>query len=238
MLRTDLFLFESIYSSDIFRRKIGDAGKRVRVVHNGVARAEFEQVPLAPDATDLMFIGELRPVKGIDVLIDAIARLHGEGRNVTATLVGDGPDRAMLVARAERLGLAQAVRFMPAMPVRQAQALGRVMVLPSRAESLPYVVLEAAASAKPLIATNVGGIPEIYGPLTNTLILAEDPVALARAIAKSLDDPAAAADVAQRLSARVAASFSLDAMVDSVMAGYREALAGLVPASMAFRAAR
>ena len=229
MRRTDLFLFESTYSSDIFRHKIGDPGPRLRVVHNGVSRAEFEPVALAADATDLMFIGELRPVKGVDVLIDAIARLRDEGRNVTATLVGDGPDRGSLLAQTERLGLAQAVRFMPAMPVRNAQALGRVMVMPSRAESLPYVVLEAAASAKPLIATKVGGIPEIYGPLTNTLIPAEDVAALARAIAASLDYPAAAADVAQKLSARVATSFSLDAMVDHVMAGYREALAGLVP---------
>jgi glycosyltransferase involved in cell wall biosynthesis len=231
MLRTDLFLFESIYSSEVFRRKIGDAGERVRIVHNGVARAEFEPITLQPDATDLMFIGELRPVKGIDVLIDAIARLHSSGRNVTATLVGDGPDRAALVAQTERLGLTQAIRFMPAMPARKAQALGRIMAVPSRAESLPYVVLEAAASAKPMIATLVGGIPEIYGPLTNTLIPPQDPVALASAIASSLDDPAAAADIAQKISARVAASFSCDAMVDGVMAGYQAALARIVPAS-------
>jgi glycosyltransferase involved in cell wall biosynthesis len=231
MLRTDLFLFESIYSSDIFRLKIGEPGERGRVVHNGVAREEFEPVTLQPDATDLIFIGEFRPVKGIDVLIDAIARLRGAGRPVTATLVGDGPERAPLMAQAERLGLTQSLRFMPAMPARKAQALGRIMVVPSRAESLPYVVLEAAASAKPLIATRVGGIPEIYGPLTNTLIPPEDAVALAAAIAKSLDDPAAAADIAVKISARVAASFSRDAMVDDVMAGYQAALARIVPAS-------
>jgi glycosyltransferase involved in cell wall biosynthesis len=229
MLRTDLFLFESAYSSEVFRRKIGDPGERVRIVHNGVARNEFEPVTLTPDATDVIFIGELRPVKGIDVLIDAIARLHRAGRNVTATLVGDGPDRLALVAQVERLGLAPAVRFMPAMPARKAQALGRIMVVPSRAESLPYVVLEAAASAKPLIATQVGGIPEIYGPLTNTLIPPQDADALAAAIAWSLDNPAAAADIAQKISARVAASFSCDAMVDGVMAGYQAALSRIVP---------
>jgi glycosyltransferase involved in cell wall biosynthesis len=231
MLRTDLFLFESIYSSDIFRQKIGDPADRVRIVHNGVAPAEFEPVTLAPGATDLIFIGELRPVKGVDSLIDAIAQLHASGRMVTATLVGDGPDHAALVAQVERLGLAQAIRFMPAMPARQAQALGRVMVMPSRAESLPYVVLEAAASAKPLIATKVGGIPEIYGPLTNTLIPAQAPPALAAAIAGCLDNPAAAADLARQLSARVASSFSLAAMVDGVMAGYQAALSRIAPAN-------
>jgi glycosyltransferase involved in cell wall biosynthesis len=227
MMRTDLFLFESIYSSEIFCRKIADPGERTRVVHNGVSCEEFEPVTLQPDATDLVFIGEFRPVKGIDVLIEAIAQLHRAGLLVTATLVGDGAERSSLIAQAEGLGLTQAIRFLPAMPARKAQALGRVMVVPSRAESLPYVVLEAAASAKPLIATRVGGIPEIYGPLTNTLIPPEDAPALAAAIAASLKDLEAAAAVARQISARVAASFTTDAMVDGVLAGYKAALSGL-----------
>jgi glycosyltransferase involved in cell wall biosynthesis len=227
MPRTDLFLFESNYSADIFRRKIGDPRDRLRVVHNGVAREECEPVALAPNPTDLIFMGELRMLKGVDILIDAIAYLRDAGRAVTATMVGDGPDRLALIAQAERLGLSQAVVFVPAMPARQALALGRVMMMPSRAESLPYVVLEAAASAKPLIASRVGGIPEIYGPLTNTLVPPGDPIALAAAIAASLDGPPTAADIAQKLSARVAASFSLDAMVDGVMAGYQAGLARL-----------
>ncbi|MEP7030519.1 MAG: glycosyltransferase family 4 protein [Pseudolabrys sp.] len=226
MMRTDLFLFESAYSSDIFARKVGDPAARMRVVHNGVGREEFEPVPTKPNATDLIFIGLFRPVKGIDVLVDAIAQLHAQGRPVTATLVGDGAERQSLLAQTERLGLTKAIRFMPAMPARDAQALGRVMVVPSRAESLPYVVLEAAASSKPLISTKVGGIPEIYGPLTNTLVPPEDAGALAVAIAASLDDPAAAAKVAQQISTRVAASFSRDAMVDGVLAGYRAAIDG------------
>lgn len=227
MLRTDLFLFESIYSSEIFRRNIGDPGDRLRVVWNGVSPEEFAPVALQPDATDLMFIGEFRPVKGIDVLIDAIGQLHRAGRPVTATLVGGGPEQPALMAQAERLGLTQAIRFMPAMPARKAQALGRLMVVSSRQESLPYVVLEAAASAKPLIATRVGGIPEIYGPLTNTLLPPGDANAMAAAIAASLDNPQAAAEIAQKISARVAASFSLGAMVDGVLAGYGEALAAI-----------
>ena len=72
--------------------------------------------------------------------------------------------------------------------------------------------------------TRVGGIPEIYGPLTNTLIPPDDAAALASAIASSLDDPMAAAKIAQQISARVAALFSRDTMVDGVLAGYRAAL--------------
>ncbi len=209
MRRTDLLLFESIYSSEEFRHKIGDPGDRQRIVWNGVSQEEFEPVSPATDATDLVFIGELRTLKGVDVMIEAIAELKRGGRTVTATIVGSGPDGASLNAQAARLGVAEAIRSMPAMPARQAQALGRIMVVPSRAESLPYVVLEAAAAAKPLIASRVGGIPEIYGPLSDLLVPPDDPTALAKAIARWLDDPAAAADAAQKISSRVAESFRL-----------------------------
>ena len=225
MLRTDLFLFESAYSAEVFRRKIGDPGDRLRVVLNGVSPDEFEPVALAPDATDLIYIGELRDIKGVDILVDAIGLLHKQGRAVTATLVGHGPDGDKLKAQAERLGVGKAVRILPAMPARQAQALGRIMVMCSRAESLPYVVLEAAASTKPLIATKVGGIPEIYGPLTNTLVPPENAQALAAAVARSLDNPAETAANAQTISKRVATSFSLDTMVDGVLAGYQAGFA-------------
>jgi glycosyltransferase involved in cell wall biosynthesis len=224
MLRGDLFLFESGYSEAIFRRKIGNPRGLVRIVHNGVSRGEFEPIATKPDATDLVFMGELRPVKGIDVLIDAIALLHRNGRAVTATLVGSGPDRDARVAQVERLGLSADIRFEPAMPGHKALTLGRIMVVPSRAESLPYVVLETAAGGKPLITTRVGGIPEIYGPMSDQLVPPEDAPALAQAIADALDDPTATAETARLLRAQVATSFSVETMVDGVLAGYQAAL--------------
>ena len=132
LLRRALYLFESAYSGRLFREKIGKPNGLVRVIHNGVSNTEFAPVGLAADATDLIFIGELRPVKGIDILIDAIAQLHEAGRPVTATLVGSGPDAGALMAQVSRLSLQHAVRFMPAMPAREALALGRIMVVPSR----------------------------------------------------------------------------------------------------------
>ena len=227
MLRGDLFLFESAYSAAIFRKKIGTPRGLVRVVHNGVSRAEFDPIVTKPDATDLVFMGELRPVKGIDVLLDAIARLRDAGRPVTATLVGDGPDRDALQTQAANLGLEGTVQFRPAMPARVALTLGRIMVVPSRAESLPYVVLEAAAGSKPLITTAVGGIPEIYGPLSSTLLPPLDPAALAQAIAQALDHPDAMADITRKLRQRVQASFSVDTLVDGVIAAYETALESL-----------
>jgi glycosyltransferase involved in cell wall biosynthesis len=230
MLRSDLFLFESAYSANMFRNKIGSPRGLVRVVHNGVSRAEFAPVPTTTDATDLVFLGELRMLKGIDVLIDAIAQLRGQGKTVTATLVGDGPDREVFHAQVARLGLATAVRFMPAMPARAAFALGRIMMAPSRQESLPYVVLETAAAGKPLITTQVGGIPEIYGPLSNTLVPAGNSTALARAIAQALDHPDVTVDIARKLVERVQASFSVESMVDGVLSAYQAALEALAKA--------
>jgi glycosyltransferase involved in cell wall biosynthesis len=224
MPRGDLFLFESAFSADMFHRKIGTPKGLVRIVHNGVSRGEFAPVVTAPDATDLVFLGELRHLKGIHVLIDAIAQLHRDGRNVTATLVGDGPDRAGLQAHVERSGLNAAVRFQPAMPARQAMTLGKVMVAPSRFESLPYVVLEAAAAGKPLITTQVGGIPEIYGPLSNTLVPPSDAAALAGAISQGLDRPEAMMELTQKLRDRVQASFSVESMVDGVLTAYQTGL--------------
>ncbi len=225
MPRGELFLFESAYSAEVFRSKIGSPAGIVRMVHNGVGKAEFEPVTVAGDATDIVFMGELRELKGIDVLIEAIGLLHRDGRAVTATLVGDGPLAAALREQVARLGIFNAVRFRQAMPARMAFGLGRIMVVPSRAESLPYVVLEAAAAGRPLIATRVGGIAEIYGPLSDALVPAASPQALAQAIARALGDPTAADEAAQKLRARVAEAFSLDAMVEGVLSAYQRALA-------------
>jgi glycosyltransferase involved in cell wall biosynthesis len=223
MQRTDLFLFESHYGRTAFESKVGKPGSLVRVVHNGVAREEF--APIAPDSqqTDVVFIGELRSLKGVDVLFEALAILSAAGKSVTASIVGNGPDRGAFEELTRARGVS--ARFLGAMPARTAFALGRLLVVPSRAESLPYIVLEAAAAAVPMVATAVGGIPEIYGPDAFVLIPIGDPKALAGAIEAALAAPAATAALALRLQGRVRDVFSVDAMIDAVLAAYREALA-------------
>ena len=224
MRRGDLFLFESAYSSNVFRANVGIPKGIVQVVHNGIGEADFGPVEPAADATDLIFVGEIRQLKGIDILIDAIAWLHRAGRRVSATVVGYGPDEAELRARTARLGLTEYVRFLAAMPARRAFSLGRLLLVPSRSESLPYIVLEAAAAGIPVIATRVGGIPEIFGPQSDRLVPPEDAAALAAAIAAALDDPQATQDAAKILQQRVRERFSMDAMVDRVLDSYRQAL--------------
>ncbi len=202
--RTDALLFESAFIGSRYRDMVGAPRHLARVVHNGIDEHEFEPVLPDPDAADFVYVGELRAAKGIDVLLKALdATGRALGRPLTAVLVGSGPDREVLERLAAELGLGDRVRFPGPMPARRAFALGRTLVVPSRAESLPYVVLEAAAARVPLISTDVGGIPEIFGRHRGRLIPSDDVArlggAMAAALAASPERRARdAADLAQR----------------------------------------
>jgi glycosyltransferase involved in cell wall biosynthesis len=223
--RTDLLLFESAYAADHFRSHVGPSRALLRIVRNGLGEAEFDTIAARPDATDSVYVGELGSVKAIDVLIEAIAALKRSGRQVSATIVGEGSERANLEALTGRLGVAEQVRFVGYRPAREAFAMGRVLVFPSRAESLPYVMLEAVAAAVPVIATNVGGIPEIFGPHAGHLVPPDDVEALAGAIRAALDDPAQNKRIVQAVRERVRSEFSITAMVENGLAAYRETIA-------------
>jgi glycosyltransferase involved in cell wall biosynthesis len=222
--RTDLFLFESEYARELYCSRIGTPSAMVRVVHNGVADSEFAEVAPGRSATDLLYIGELRSIKGVAVLLDAIAELRASDLTLAATIVGDGPDRETLLARARERGVSDLVQFRTPMPAREAFALGKVLVVPSYGESLPYVVLEAGAAAKPLVATNVGGIPEIFGPQAGRLVQPGDRVALARALADAVNNPETMRASALAVQARIRDVFSIKTMVDDGLTAYAEAL--------------
>jgi glycosyltransferase involved in cell wall biosynthesis len=145
------------YERDRFDRMIGINGSSHIVVHNGLWEDEFIPATADPDATDFLFIGEMRDYKGVDILLDAIARIKG----ATLTLVGDGPSIDDYKSQAEKLGIAKQTYFLGRLSMTEAVKRGRIMVLPSRFESFPYVVLETAAASLPLITTDVGGIAEV-----------------------------------------------------------------------------
>jgi glycosyltransferase involved in cell wall biosynthesis len=222
---TDLFLFESAFARDTYQRTIGTPKGLVRCVFNGVTASEFDPVVKAEDASDLIYVGEFRHIKGADLLIDAVARLRAEGRPVTLTLAGDGEESASVKAQVERLGLGEAVRFIGHVKARFGFSKGSLLVVPSRGDSMPYVVIEAAAAGIPMIAANVGGIPEIFGPHGDALFAPSNSAAMAAAIEAALKDPAAAKERAKSLRERIFMHFSQNAMVDGVLAGYREAFA-------------
>lgn len=221
--RTDLLLFESRYGRDTFFAKIGRPRGTTCVVHNGLRAEEFAPVSPQPGATDLLFVGELRLLKGVDVLIGALGELRRAGKVARLTIVGEGPDRGAFQAQCAALDLGGHVRFTGAMPARQAFALGRILIVPSRAESLPYIVLEAVAAGLPVITTSVGGIPEIFGGAED-LVPAGDVTALASAIRQALDDPARLVSRAASLHERVRTEFSAESMAAQVLAAYALAL--------------
>jgi glycosyltransferase involved in cell wall biosynthesis len=225
MNRTDLFLFESAFARNTYQRIVGKPVGHVKCVFNGVTAGEFDPVTLADDATDIAYVGEFRHIKGADLLIDAVARLRANGRPVTLTLAGDGEETATLKTQIERLDLGDAVRFIGHVKARYGFSKGRLLVVPSRGDSMPYVVIEAAAAGVPMVAANVGGIPEIFDSYTNALFAPGIVGAMADAIEAALDDPAAADAAAKSLRERIFQHFSQKAMVDGVMAGYRETFA-------------
>ncbi|MBZ9862791.1 glycosyltransferase family 4 protein [Mesorhizobium sp. CA12] len=168
---TDCLLFVSDYERNTYRRKVGEPPIPNTLVYNGLRATEFEPVTAAANAADFLYIGMMRDLKGPDIFIDALAMAGDElGRPLSAVMVGDGDDLPRYHAQVERLGLKSHVRFLPPMPARQAFALAELIVVPSRAEAMPYIVLEALAAGMPMIATAVGGIPEIFGEDSPALI--------------------------------------------------------------------
>ncbi|WP_374545166.1 glycosyltransferase family 4 protein [Rhodoblastus sp.] len=225
--RTDLLLFESDYIARKYLDVVGAGDALWRVAKNGLRPEEFAPVATGPDAAEFLYVGELSSFKGVDTLIEALALLHaGGGAAPRLVVVGAGCEYDKLAALVERRGLNRHVAFYGALPAREAFALGGILVAPSRAESLPYIVLEAIAADKTVIATDVGGVGEIFGPLRDKLIPRDDPQALARAMAGALRrDPTEAAEERAALSRHVASHFSVDAMTDAVLAAYAQALA-------------
>jgi glycosyltransferase involved in cell wall biosynthesis len=223
---TDAYVFESAYAQRAFHQQIGVPACRESVIHNGLDPAEFAPLTPDPDARDFVFIGEFRPVKGITPLLDALEGLAtADGRPATLAMAGGGPLFDATRTRIENSALAGRVDFLGVRPAREALRRGRCLVVPSLAESLPYVILEGAAAGLPVIATNVGGIAEIFGPTAGSLVAPASVPALARAMQSVLNDPAAAAqETAQRLD-YIRPRFSLSHMTDQIEALYRELLA-------------
>jgi glycosyltransferase involved in cell wall biosynthesis len=222
---TDAIVFESAYAQRAFGQQVAIPRCPTPVIHNGVAPAEFEAITPGADAADFVFIGEFRQVKGIGFLLEALVTLRRpDGRPATLVMAGDGPDRAAVEAQIAALGLHSRVVLLGAQPARPTLARGRCLVVSSLAESLPFVILEAAAAGRPVIATNVGGIGEIFGPTADSLVPAADSGALGAAMQAVHDDPAAAeAEAAARL-AFIAPRFSIAHMVDQIEGLYRRVL--------------
>ncbi|MGV3724852.1 MAG: glycosyltransferase family 4 protein [Actinomycetota bacterium] len=188
--------------SGALRDKVADLGvpaSRIRVQHNGVDGDRFQirnraearnRLGLSPDRRLICFVGNLVPEKGVDVLIEALARLRDSGDDVTdLALVGAGGAQEALRQQAQSLRLEQRVQFCGRRSHEEIPAwltASDLFCLPSRREGCPNVVLEALASGRPVVASRVGGLPELVNPSNGLLAPADDSRALADALQAAL----------------------------------------------------
>ncbi len=160
----DHLLFVSEYEQRTYAAKVHPPKVAHSVIYNGLRDAEFEPRAISAGAADFLFIGMMRDLKGPDIFIDALSMASvATGKPLTAIMAGAGDDLEKYKLQAGALGMRDQVSFHPPMPARQAFNLAHCIVVPSRAEAMPYIVLEALAAGTPMIASAVGGIPEIFG---------------------------------------------------------------------------
>ena len=138
----------------------------------------------------VLYVGRLDVRKGLIELVEAAAQLRASRPAMRVDLLGDGPDRPAIEAAIARSGLDAIVRIRPAVRthgVAQWMAASNLVTLPSYKEGCPNVVIEALASGRPVVATDVGGIPELMGEASGELVPSHDATALAGALGRVLD---------------------------------------------------
>lgn len=219
---TDALVFVCDYERQTYFTKVGRPPGRNELIYNGIDDAEFAPLETRPDMVDFLYIGMMRDLKGPDLFIEAIAAAERTiGRPLSALMIGDGPQQRQYEEMTSRLGLGDRMRLLPAMRTREAFALARTVVIPSRAESMPYLLLEALAAGKPVIATRVGGIPEVMGADSHALVEPGNARALAAVMAAAANDEGFSARTMPDPE-RIKARFSASVMANRVMQLYRE----------------
>jgi len=190
-------------------------------------RAEVRRaLGAAPAQPLIVTVARLHPQKGLDVLLEAVAKLRSEVPDVRLAIVGEGPLLASLQANIERLGLGAAVVLAgPSPNAADEMAVADVVAVSSRWESGPLVVAEAMLLGRPVVATAVGWVPQlVLTGRTGRMVPPGDADALATALAATLHDPAGAASMAEDGRARVLSHLGVDALVDGVEAVYNHLL--------------
>lgn len=190
---------------------------RLVVIPNGLAIDVFGRPTGAPRGFHapprIVGVGRLEPVKGFDVLIRALGELERAGVEFRARLVGDGSERARLEALVASLGIGGRVEFLGHRhDVSAILAEADLYVAPSHREGLSNAVLEAMGAALPIVATRVGGNPELLEPI-GVLVPPADPSAMAEALRRTLADPIAARARGDAARVEIERSYTLTGVV-------------------------
>ncbi len=178
--------------------------RKMRIVHCGVTPDRYGKKDTPQDGTaerpaQLIFVGRLAAVKGVPVLLDALHRLKQKGSNISLVLVGDGAERKVLEARIQELGIGDIVEitgYQSQGAVADYLSKSDIFVLPSFAEGVPVVLMEAMATGLPVVTTRIAGIPELVEDGVNGFIT---PPGDAESLAERLADLAASSSVRERM---------------------------------------
>ena len=212
-------------------RAAGVPAAKIVTIPNGVA------IPAAPspsradlglpgDGPLVVSVGRLEPVKGQRVLLEAWAQVRARHPQARLAVLGEGSQRDALRALAERLGVSGQVAWLGERPAGPYIAAADLLVQASLSEGMPNAVLEAMALGTAIVATRVGGTPEVVvDGVTGTLVAAGDAAALAAGITRMLDDPDARSRHSRAARERAQRQFSPEAMVAATEAVYERVLA-------------
>lgn len=208
---------------------------RLSVIPNGVRldglpagdrQAVRQELGLRPADQVVGAVGRLEPAKGLVYLIEAAAQLAPQHPDLRVVIVGAGRLEGELHAAVRQHGLEQVVLFTGfRQDVTRCLQAFDLFALPSLTEGIPIALLEACASARPVVASRVGGVPEVIADGEQGLLVPPGDVpALAQAITRLLDDPQLATRLGEAARQRIAARYSLESMLDGTCQAYRAAL--------------
>lgn len=204
-----------------------DRWDRLRVVHCGVQPAVYAPPAARPahDGLNVLCVGRLVPDKGQALLVEAVALLGAGGRDVRLTLVGDGPDREALTRLAHQLGVAERVTFAGAVGqdrIREHYAAADVFCLPSFAEGVPVVLMEAMAMELPVVTTRIAGIGELVEDGVSGLLVRPGRADLLAEALTSLSDPAVRLRMGRAGRGTVCREFDVDAAAGDLAAMFAD----------------
>jgi len=201
--------------------------RKIAVVSNGLDVDQFSSRAARPSLRKVVVVANLRPEKGHDVLMDAAVNVVHRFPDARFELAGGGPELGVLQARAAASPVSHVFSFLGHRPdVAACLDANDIFVLPSRSEAFPNAVLEAMAAGLPIVASAVGGIPELVdNERTGLLVAPDDPRALADRICRLMTDTALAGRLGAAARAAAEARYSFDRMVAAFEGVYLTELA-------------